>query len=113
MQFGPGNTSFFPSYKAARKRPGQGRHFEREGKGGGGRVAALQVQVAPLQREKNCFAMAGIGQGKPGGLALSKGCFQRHLEIRAALFFVDLTQYPQLRAPGVTVERILPSTFST
>lgn len=57
--------------------------------------------------------MEGTGKGNPAGLSLSKGCFQHHQESRDALVFEDLTQYPQLRAPGVTVEHILPSTLST
>lgn len=66
-----------------------------------------------LAEGEKLLCVVGTGKGKKAGLAPSKGRFQHHLESRAALFFVDLTQYPQLRAPGVTVEHILPSTLST
>lgn len=66
-----------------------------------------------LAEEEKLLCMAGRGKGKPAGLSLSKGCFQHQQESRIALFFEDLTQYPQLRAPGVTVEHTLPSTLRT
>lgn len=60
-----------------------------------------------LGEGEKLLCVVGIGKGKPAGLSLSKGCFQHHQESRTALFFEDLTQYPQLRAPGVTVEQSL------
>lgn len=38
---------------------------------------------------------------------------KNHQESRTSPFFEDLTPYRQLRAPGVTVEHILPSTLNT
>lgn len=49
--------------ESSKEEAGKGRPFEGEGKGGGGGVAALQVQVASLQREKNCFAWRGQEKG--------------------------------------------------
>lgn len=66
-----------------------------------------------LAEAEKLFCMAETGKGKLASLFLSKGSFQHHQESRATLIFEDLTQYPQLRAPGVTVERILPSILSS
>lgn len=66
-----------------------------------------------LAEGEKSLCMVGTGKGKPAGLSLSKGCFQQHQESGVALVFEDLTQYPQLRALGVTVEHILPSSLST
>lgn len=66
-----------------------------------------------LTEGEKLLCMEGTGKGKPAGLSLSKGCFQQHQESRAALVFEHLTQYPQLRAPDVSEEHILPSTLST
>lgn len=66
-----------------------------------------------LAEGEKLHCMAETGKSKPAGPSLSKGCFQHHQESGAALVFEDLTQYPQLRAPGVTVEHILPSTLRT
>lgn len=49
----------FSIMESSKEEAGKGRSFEGEGKGGGRGLAALQVKVALLQREKNCFAWRG------------------------------------------------------
>lgn len=115
VRFGPGKNFFFffpileSSEKEAWPRQALRRGRQRRRMRRVLQSSSITATSRTLAEGETWLCMEGTEEGESAAPPLSELCFQNHQESRNSPFFEDLTPYRQLRAPGVTVEHVLPS----